>query len=87
MKKKSTTKTPVPTSTKAKDLINPVEAPASRNNDQVEDSVIFGTVSKDTPEQSNLQKAAINASLNLELETINESLLKISMLLNVSSLF
>jgi len=47
--------------------------------------VIYGTVGSTNTEQSNdLNKAAVNSSINVEIDKINESLLRISMVLNVS---
>jgi hypothetical protein len=51
-----------------------------------EDSVIFGTIPKKGTEQDQVAAAAVNATLNQEIEAINESLLKISLVLNVTSI-
>ena len=48
-----------------------------------EDSVIFGTM-ESKKEQDQVAEAAFNSNMNNEVDKINESLLRISMMLNVS---
>ena len=48
-----------------------------------DDSVLLGSATAD--KSNDINKAALNSSLTIELDKINESLLKIGLMLNVSS--
>ena len=65
----------MPKEEKSPEIKSKPVAPPTETDD---DSVIFGTAS----DNSDINKAAINAGLNTEIEKINESLLKISLLMN-----